>query len=364
MPSNSHTTLKVSTPGRVCLFGEHQDYLDLPVISCAISLRLTIVSHMINDCRVIVHTPDTGGTFSIPLDRPVDMERDRDFFRSGIKVMQNLGMTFSHGFECTIHGTIPISAGTSSSSAMLVSWMNLLGRLSDEEKILTPQELAVTAHAAEVVEFHGPGGKMDQYATAFGGVLYQSFFPHDQITELHPVLGTFVLGDSLQPKDTKSILSRVKNRVLDIVNRIRRIYPAFSLQTIRIEDLPQYTGTLEQEELELLNGTVRNRDFTREGFVLLQNKNPDPHKLGSLLSAQEEILRDILCISTPKIDRMVDAALGAGAFGGKINGSGGGGCMFAYAPEEPERIAEAIQSAGGRAYLVHPDEGSRLEPVT
>jgi galactokinase len=32
----------ISTPGRICLFGEHQDYLGLPVIAMAISLRATI----------------------------------------------------------------------------------------------------------------------------------------------------------------------------------------------------------------------------------------------------------------------------------------------------------------------------------
>ena len=29
----------VSTPSRICLFGEHQDYLGLEVIACAIDLR-------------------------------------------------------------------------------------------------------------------------------------------------------------------------------------------------------------------------------------------------------------------------------------------------------------------------------------
>ena len=34
--------LEVSTPGRICLFGEHQDYLGLPVIAMGISLRSII----------------------------------------------------------------------------------------------------------------------------------------------------------------------------------------------------------------------------------------------------------------------------------------------------------------------------------
>ncbi|MNL65697.1 mevalonate kinase [compost metagenome] len=61
---------------------------------------------------------------------------------------------------------------------------------------------------------------------------------------------------------------------------------------------------------------------------------------------------------------MLDAALKAGALGGKINGSGGGGCMFAYAPEKPELVAEAIEREGGEAFIIEVSEGTRLEPVT
>ncbi|HAO48430.1 MAG TPA: GHMP kinase, partial [Runella sp.] len=34
--------MKISTPGRICLFGEHQDYLGLPVVAAAISRRISI----------------------------------------------------------------------------------------------------------------------------------------------------------------------------------------------------------------------------------------------------------------------------------------------------------------------------------
>ncbi|MBT4369578.1 MAG: galactokinase family protein, partial [Candidatus Marinimicrobia bacterium] len=34
--------MEISTPGRICLFGEHQDYLGLPVIAMGISLRAKI----------------------------------------------------------------------------------------------------------------------------------------------------------------------------------------------------------------------------------------------------------------------------------------------------------------------------------
>ena len=57
---------------------------------------------------------------------------------------------------------------------------------------------------------------------------------------------------------------------------------------------------------------------------------------------------------------MMDAAMNAGALGGKINGSGGGGCMFAYAPENSDDVLAAIESVGGKAYIIHPDKGTTL----
>jgi len=109
--------------------------------------------------------------------------------------------------------------------------------------------------------------------------------------------------------------------------------------------------------MTLLTETLLNRDITSEGLDLL-NEDIDEIRLGDLLNQQHAILRDTLGVSTDKIETMLEAAMGAGAHGGKINGSGGGGCMFAYAPDCAEEVAAAIEQAGGKAYMVHVDKGS------
>jgi galactokinase len=58
---------------------------------------------------------------------------------------------------------------------------------------------------------------------------------------------------------------------------------------------------------------------------------------------------------------MIDESIKAGALGAKINGSGGGGCMFAYAPNKPEEVAEAIKKAGGIPYIINVGEGTRID---
>ena len=33
--------------------------------------------------------------------------------------------------------------------------------------------------------------------------------------------------------------------------------------------------------------------------------------------------------------------------------------MFAYAPEDPESVARAIESVGGKAYIIYADDGTK-----
>lgn len=355
-------TLTVSTPGRLCLFGEHQDYLGLPVVSAAISLRLSITGTRTSRPEVVLHLPDLGGTVRFSVDEPVRYVQPHDYIRSAVVVLQRHGFTFSRGIECTITSSIPMKAGTSSSSALSVAWTGFLAFLSDQEAVLEPDELAQYAYEAEVVEFNEAGGMMDQCTSALGGVLAIDFQPEFRIQRFAVELNDFVLGDSRQPKDTQAILRRVRGGVTDIVTTLQKQYPDFALSSLSSDETERYRRDVSPQQFELLKGTVRNYELTKEARSVLSTMPLDHRRLGELLTQHHRILRDVQHISTPKIDRMLEAALDAGAYGGKINGSGGGGCMFVYAPERTEQVAEAIERAGGVAYIVHVDEGCRIEP--
>ena len=54
-------------------------------------------------------------------------------------------------------------------------------------------------------------------------------------------------------------------------------------------------------------------------------------------------------ISTPEIDAAIDAAVAAGAWGGKVCGAGGGGCIvFLMPPDKRETVRRALASQPGR----------------
>ncbi|MDP1677374.1 MAG: galactokinase family protein [Bacteroidota bacterium] len=363
MTNNVKKSYSVSTPGRICLFGEHQDYLGLPVIPCAISLRVSLQAMHTNDSIVKIALPDINSEEIFSFNGPLPYVRERDYFRSAVNVLRKHGFTFSKGIDAIVQGKIPINTGTSSSSALVVAWINLLTQMSDQAQQLEPALIAKYAHETEVLEFGEPGGMMDHYSTALGGIIFLEFTPATIATPLHPALGSFVLGDSGEPKDTKSILARVKNQVISISKQLSAKHSKFSLMTTHSNEIEQYKNELTKEQTELLYGTLENRKITYRAKSLLQLASVDGEQIGTLMNDHQQILRDVLRISTPKINRMIDAACTVGAYGGKINGSGGGGCMFVYAPERTEAVAEAIERAGGKAFIVTADTGTRTEQL-
>jgi galactokinase len=350
--------LKVSAPGRVCLFGEHQDYLGLPVIPCAISLRISIEGKRRTDAEINIKLPDLGEKKTFSLQPEIPYVEDRDYFRSVVNILQRSNYSFSTGFDCIVRGNIPINAGMASSSALIVAWINFLTQMSDQAVKLAPIKIADYAYQAEVLEFSEPGGMMDHYSSAIGGIFFLESLPRISIEPLQTFLKSFVLGDSGEAKDTKSVLARVKNQVIEIIERMTVKYPNFSLRTSTIRELREWASEITEEQFKLLEGTLRNYQITQEARQILKHGPLDHRKIGTLLNEHQTILRDTLRISTPKIDRMVKAALEAGAYGAKINGSGGGGCMFAYAPEQPQEIADAIEKVGRRSYIVNIDTGT------
>ena len=353
----------VSTPGRICLFGEHQDYLGLPVIAAAISRRIQIEARQTAQTGFWLNLPDIGESVIIPFDgKPLPYPQTRDYFRSAVNVLLREGFTFSHGIDGEVHGNIPINSGTSSSSALLVTWLNVLAQLADEPRQLAQEKLAELAYVAEVLEFGEPGGMMDHYSTAVGHVIYLESRPQIHLEKLNPALGTFVLGDSQEPKDTIGILKRVKFGMLAIVEKLKVINPSFSIYYSEITEVAEFKDFLSKDDYVLLKGNIKNRDILRDALTVLQAPTGLDHaRFGQLLTNHQTNLREAQRISTPKIDRMLDAALNAGALGGKINGSGGGGCMFVYAPTHPEKVAEAIEREGGKAYVISVDMGSIVE---
>ncbi len=353
------SALTISTPGRICLFGEHQDYLGLPVIAAAISRRITVHGSLRSDSRMVLKLPDVGTEVSFDISGPLLYGEERDYFRSCVNVLKKHGHRFSRGYDCVVRSSIPMNAGTSSSSALAVSWIHFLSLVSDYPVSLSQEDIGKLAHEAEVLEFSEPGGMMDHYSTALGGLIFLESHPQIKIGTLNAQLGTFVLGNSREAKDTKGILARVKTEVSEAAVAARKIFPEFSYHRMSLDQLGDFRKRLSQRHFDLLEATLLNRNLTLEARELLLAEKPDHRTIGTMLTDHQRQLQT-LGISTPKIDSMIEAAMKAGALGAKINGSGGGGCMFAYAPENGAAVAEAVGRLG-EAAVITVDDGTYRE---
>ena len=114
-------------------------------------------------------TPQLGFEWSCHVD---ECERDSPesepgaaaFLRAGLQEAQEAGWDVRSGGKVLCHVDLPLQAGLSSSSALVVAWMQALARVANVA--LTPMELARWAHRVEVVHFGEPGGHMDHVASA------------------------------------------------------------------------------------------------------------------------------------------------------------------------------------------------------
>ena len=363
--------LVVSAPGRICLFGEHQDFLGLPVVAAAIDLRISIEGTPRSDSLLRLDMPDIWKHDQIDLAQPIVYTRKRDYLRSCINVLRRKGWDLSQGWDCTMTSKIPINAGVSSSSAMIVAWLKFLIEGSGARIECSPDDLARLAHEAEVLEFGEPGGMMDHFAAALGNVIYVDCRPPFKAEYLPLELEGFVLGDSLEKKQTLGVLGDSKGDVLEGIRMLGEWYPGFDLHKTPASEVQPLVDRLPDRIQRKVRANLINRDLTvqaMEMFKTARLSSPqagiDSDELGDLLTRHHEQLRDGIGVSTAKIDRMLEAALETGALGGKINGSGGGGCMFAYAPGKEDAVAEAIESAGGKAHRIKVDAGANAERGT
>ncbi|MHA1680258.1 MAG: mevalonate kinase family protein [Promethearchaeota archaeon] len=352
-------------PGRICLFGEHQDYHALPVIAAAINLGITFTFKGYREDDIInVDMPDLGTSKKIILKYPLPYNSKRDYLSAALNLFHRESRTVRRGFDCEIRGTLPISAGASSSSAMVVAWVNLLTRLVKWD--LDPVAVARMANHAEVTEMGEAGGWMDHVTSSVGEVIFIN--ADFSIKKLNvPQNMHVVLGDSCEKKETVENIRNLRASVEAEIHKIQDRIPGFKINkpeycNVAFIDENVDAGLNLKAKFPGVYANLRNGVITREALAHLSKENPDLHAIGNLINEHHHYLRDYLGISTATIEKLISTSRDAGAIGCKINGSGFGGAMFALCngPEIQEEVTNAINGAGGKAYKVMIGPGARI----
>ncbi|MGV9170012.1 MAG: mevalonate kinase [Promethearchaeia archaeon] len=353
-------SFEIIAPGRVCLFGEHSDYLGLPVIPAAIDLCIMVKANLTSDNRMYVHYLDTEEYDEFEVTEPIHYRHNRDYLRSAFNVMASNGIRPKTGAEVEITGQIPIAAGLSSSSALTVASILLVAHLSGTQ--LDESELARLAYEAEVVEFGESGGMQDHLASSYGGIMHLQFANETpNVVRLPAALDGIVIGDSLESKDdTVSDLAFIRETVERGYESLSHVVIDFNPRDTPVEKVSQPVEELEEPIRTMTKASLLNRDLTRRALKLLNAESLDYDRMGQLLNEHHRLLRDGLNRSTEKIEAMISAARQAGSLGCKINGSGGGGTMMALAPNKEKEVAAAIRQVGGKPYRIEIHRGAHV----
>ncbi|MGY5858518.1 MAG: galactokinase family protein [Candidatus Thorarchaeota archaeon] len=351
-------SFRVRAPGRICLFGEHSDYLGLDVIAASINLAIEIDCIPRNDNVIEISYVDLEESDSFSLDSDIQYRNKRDYVRSAFNVMKRNGIIPNHGADLKISGNIPIAAGLSSSSALTVGAVMVIAELAGVK--MKAENVALRAYDSEVAEFGESGGNMDHFASAVGGVIHVNM-NDNSVSKLPAKLDSIVIGDSEEKKkDTVGDLRYIRTTVEREYELIAQKISSFDRRTTPVNKVYELGKSRPTKERSMAEATLRNRDLTSRALRLLDNENPNHLELGEMLKEHHEIMRDSFDRSTPKIERMIEAADSAGATGWKINGSGGGGTMMALAVGRVEEVASAIQKLEGTAYIVKVGKGATL----
>jgi D-glycero-alpha-D-manno-heptose-7-phosphate kinase len=207
---------------------------------------------------------------------------------------------------------LPAKTGLGSSSSFSVALMK--GLYAFVGKKIDKSEVAEAASRLEIELVGEPIGKQDQYAAAFGGFNVIQFNQDDTVT-VEPVL-----------LDFKKQLGLESHLLLFFTGIMRVASSVLTEQKANVgknfDTLKTMADSVPECKTRLLAG-----DFKGLGDMLHQGWR----KKKSLASN----------VSTGAIDELYEAGMNAGAWGGKVLGAGGGGCVMFLAPEDRKSSVRA-----------------------
>jgi galactokinase len=312
-------------PGRVNLIGEHTDYTGGLVLPVAIPLGISVIGR-------------PGG-------EAVELESDRFGEGEGWRryvdaVAGRLGA--GAGFRGSIVSDLPSGAGLASSAALEVAVA--LALCEANELTMDRLELAELCRRAEEQAVGVPCGLMDQAASLLARA------GHALLLDC----GTLEYRHVPFPPELELLV-------------------ADSGSHRRLEDsgYAQRRAEVEAGEPHRLRHVHSENERVREVAAALENG--DRGALARAFAASHASLRDDFEVSTPELDRLVEAALAGGALAARMTGGGFGGSIVAVVERGTGAEVGAVLDApyfvarpSGAAHSIRPahaDEAAAAEAL-
>ena len=218
-------------PARICLFGDHQDYLGLPVIACAINKYMLVEGVPNNTNYLLFSLIDIDQVIKINLNEDFSVLKKGDHIRHVIKTLKKNNINIDKGYDIKISSDIFINAGISSSSALTVALIGFFIKIFDSKKS-SEEFVAELAYQSEVVEQGGSGGRMDQYSISIGNTIFLETKTAFNYKKLNNPFKNFIIANSGVKKKTDLVLKNLKSKTISSIENIRLNNPNFNLNEI------------------------------------------------------------------------------------------------------------------------------------
>jgi mevalonate kinase len=298
--------VRFSAPGKIFLFGEHAVVYGKKAVACAIDLRTTVEI--------------TRGGKGIRIHSAFRDEPDKNpYIKTAIKKFQVRHEVGNVNIAVT--SKIPVASGLGSSAAVTVA---TLAALNEEYQAgMTKEEIAFMGYQTEL-EVQGAASPTDTFVSTMGGTV---IVPDKK--KLPPITCGVVVGHTGISKSTSRMVSRVRT--------LKEKYPEV------MDDILDCIGKMSARGEELV----------------LKN---DYKAIGELMNVNQGLL-DAIGVSIPELSLQIHAARAHGAYGAKLTGAGGGGCMVAICDQSRSKeIANAIGRSFGDSFITKPTaQGVRRE---
>ena len=303
-----------SAPGKVILFGEHAVVYGRPAIAVPV-LQVRAKAIVSMDPRsapgvVRLQAPDIGLETTL-----ADLPENHPLAAVLLKAAS--AMKLSHIPACTIKiiSNIPIAGGMGSGAAVSVAILRAFSASLGHP--LSDEQVSEISYEVEGIH-HGTPSGIDNTVITYAAPVY---FVKGRKIETLRVKRTFtiVVGDTGIQSHTSSVVSDV--------------HKAWGADPDQFEGLFDAVGAI----------AIAARKSIETGSI---------DALGPLMNENQAQLCK-MGVSSPELDKLIEAARTSGALGAKLSGAGRGGNMIALVtPEGASKVATAIEHAGAVRTIV------------
>ena len=337
-------------PGRLEILGNHTDYNEGFVLSCATGQATEMAIAAIPGRICKLQNPPLKGEFTIDLD-DVDTPRPKDWtnYIKGVLVeLRRRGISYP-AFEVLFKSSVPLSAGMSSSAALEMAFCMALKQLAGID--LPLPEWARVGQSVENVYLGLKSGLLDQFSSLYGKK--DSFILCD-------FRSVEVLKTVTMPAGWKIVVANtmVKHNLVESDYNQRRESCERATKVIQgkfpqVKTLRDVSSSMLEECKSILDHTdylrakhvVGEDERVMKGVELLEAGKVE--EFGALWFQSHESSRDCFENSCPELDILVELAHTIpGCVGARLSGGGFGGISIHLVREsEAENYCERLAAA-------------------